>query len=244
MKLANPLRFLALAAVLCSSIAAQADTLTYVTPTGSKDGAGDLVNARATFTTGTDAITIVLSNLFSNPTDVGQNLSDLFFTVSTGQKTGTVSSSSGLERTIADDGSFTVGSTVDAGWVLSTSGSGLLLDVLAGTGHAGPAHTLIGPAGGATYTNANGSIAGNGPHNPFLFGSITFNLSVAGVTAGSSISSATFSFGTTAGDNVTGTRGPNPVPEPATWAIAAAMSLAGVFYYGRKQLVKVRPAGV
>jgi hypothetical protein len=65
------------------------------------------------------------------------------------------------------------------------------------------------------YSNANGSIAGNDPHNPFLTGTATFDLAVLGLTEASTITSAIFSFGTTEGNDVPGTR----VPEPSTGPI-------------------------
>ena len=236
MKLANPLRFLTLAAVLCGSIAAQADTVTFVTPTGSTTGGGP-VNASATFTTAANAITIVLKNLQANPTDVAQNISDLFFSVSTGQTVATVASTAGVLRTIAANGTFTDAATTAAGWGLTFGSGQFHLDDL--NGNAGPNNTLIGPSGpGNTYTNANGSIANNGPHNPFLAETVTFNLTVTGVTASTKITGATFSFGTVSGVNIVGT------PEPATWAMVVAMSIAGLCFYGRKQLVKVRAAGI
>ena len=172
---------------------------------------------------GVGTVTILLANNQTGEKDVGQNLSDLFFTISTGQKSGTLSSSSGLERTVASNKSFTDGSTVAAGWVLSTSGASLHLDVLSGAGHAGPAHTILGPPTGNSYPNAVGSIAGNGPHNPFLAESATFVINVTGITAASTISAVTFSFGTTDGsDEINGI----PVPEPTTIALVALGGLA------------------
>jgi hypothetical protein len=185
------------------------------------------VSVSATFTTLSDEVRITIVNSQANPTSSIQNLSDLSFLLSTGQNSGSILSSSGIPRTVAADGTFTDGGAVSTGWALSPNGSQLKLDVL-GTA-IGPAHTLIGPPGaGNTYSNANGSIAGNVPHNPFLAGPITFDLLVLGVTPLSTISIVDFSFGTTAGNDVRGT--PTPVPEPATlflWgATAAGLGLA------------------
>jgi hypothetical protein len=90
------------------------------------------------------------------------------------------------------------------------------LDVLA-AGGAGPAHLIIGPPdGGNTYSAANGSIAGNGPHNPFLSESATFTITGTGITADTTITSATFSFGTTAGVTVDGVVAS---PEPSSFVL-------------------------
>ncbi len=210
-------------AVLVVTIMANGSAITYVTPNGSTDAASEAVSAQADFTTGNGTVTILLQNLQVNPISVGQALSDLFFTIDTGQTSGTLIHSSGMERTIAVGGSFTDGGTVGTGWSLSTSivdsNTGLLLDVL-GTAIA-PAHTIIGPPDGSNvYSNANSSIAGNGSNNPFLALSASFTLSVPGVTADSIVNSAVFSFGTTEGDYVTGYPG-NDVPEPATLTLLA-----------------------
>jgi hypothetical protein len=210
-------------ALLVASVAG-ATSITYSTPSGSTQG-GLPVSATATFVTGTDSLTITLTNLQANPTGVIQNLSDLAFVLSGGQTSGTLISSSGLERDVAANGTFTDGSTVATGWELET-GSGLRLHVL-GTA-IGPAHTIIGgPDGSNVYSNANGSIAGNDPHNPFLAGTVTFNLSVLGVTAESTVTSATFSFGTTEGNNTPGDCGDciPRVPEPD---VATLFVLSGV----------------
>ncbi len=212
---------------------AHADTVTFDTPPGSTTSGGP-VDATATFTTGNGTLSITLTDLQANPTDVAQLLSDLSFTLSNGATTGTISSSSGQEITVSGNGTFTIGSTVDTGWTLNSTATGLQLDVL-GT-PTGPSHLIIGPPDGSNvYSNANGSIAGNGPHNPFLNGSATFLLDIAGVTADTTIDSATFSFGTTEGaDLVPGTPG-TPVPEPTSLALLAA-GLLSVVFLRRKRL--------
>ena len=63
---------------------------------------------------------------------------------------------------------------------------------------AGPDQTIIGGSGTGTYANANGSIAGNNPHNPFLVGTVTFTVVVPGVTVNSTFSNVVIQFGTTA----------------------------------------------
>jgi hypothetical protein len=176
-------------------------------------------------------VTIALQNLIVNQKDVAQNVSGLFFKLSTGQSSGSVVSDSGTERTVAGDGTFTNGGSASSGWGLSyVSGSGSAtgfhLDGL--NGSSTPAHTLLGaPDGSNVYSNANKSIAGNGPHNPFLSGILTLQLAIAGVTSSSNISQVTLGFGTTSGDNVPLIAQQTGVPEPGTMTLAA-VGLAAV----------------
>ena len=209
------LKYGLLVGLIAAAVSAHASII-FETPPGSTAG-GQPVDARATFSFGTNSLQIVLQNLEANPTSVIQAISDLEFTLSLGASSGSLSSSSGQEITIASGGTYTLGSTVSTGWGLTANGAGsFTLDVL-GTATA-PAHLIIGPPDGSNvYSNANGSIAGNGPHNPFLDLSATFNLSIPGVTAGTTITGVNFSFGTTEGTTVPGTQLlAESVPEPAT----------------------------
>lgn len=202
-----------------------ANSYLFGTPGGSTIG-GQPVDATALFTTGAGTLTITLTDLQANPTDVSQTISDLDFVLSTGAKTGTLSSSSGQVVTVNGDGTYSIGSTGPTGWGLNNNVSGgLQLDAL---GYIGPAGLIIGPPGlGGKYTDANGSIAGNGPHNPFINQSATFTIAIAGVTSSTAITGATFSFGTTAGtDNLAAA--PVPTPEPT----ALGLGLLGLLALG------------
>ena len=209
--------------VLGCAAVSQATTITYITPAGSTAG-GHPVNASATLTTGAGTLSITFTDLEPNPTSVVQTISDLDFVLSDGAVTGTLSSSSGQEITIDNSGAFTLGSTGSTGWGLNNNVSGgLQLDAL---GFIGPANLIIGPPAG-TYSNGNGSIDGNGPHNPFLNQTATFDLSIPGVNAETRITSATFSFGTTAGVNVSGVVA---TPEPSAVVLVLCGGLAlGMF---------------
>jgi hypothetical protein len=208
---------------------ANASFISYDTPAGSSVGAGP-VNAQATFTTAAGSITILLQDLQVNPTNVGQLVSDLSFTLSTGENSGTLGHNGGTNRTVAGDGSFTDGLLVLTGWALSTDGGGLELSVI-GT-PAAPTHLIIGPPDGSNlYSNADTTIAGNGSNNPFLGESASFFLAVPGVTADSIVVSATFSFGTTAGVDVPGVQG-SEVPEPAALSVLA---MGGLVLFRRRR---------
>ena len=207
-------------------VCAQAGNVTYITPSGSSV-AGGPVDATAVFSISNGMIDVTLSNLLVNPTDVGQLLSDLSFTLGNGGSLSgaSLSSSLGTEVTVNADGSFTAGPSVSSGWGFKTGGATTAtLDVL-GTSTA-PSHLIIGPPGTTGYSNANGSIAGNKPHNPFLNGSATFVITGPDITSSTTITSVTFSFGTTEGAATVGGV-PRAVPEPSA-ALFLGLGILGL----------------
>jgi len=214
----------------CLALSASAATITYSTATGATTGGG-AVSATATFTTGDGTLDITLQNLLANPGNIAQVISDLEFTLSGGQTTGTLTSSSGTTIFVNSDHSTTPGTTGPTGWGLNQNvAGGLQLDAL---GFVGPAGLLIGPG---PYTDANASIAGNGPHNPFIDQTATFSLSIAGVTADSTVTSATFSFGTTEGAELVPGFPPEggPVPDGGMTVTLLGVAFTGLALVRRK----------
>lgn len=176
------------------------------------------VSAQATFTTGDGFITITLANTLADPRSAGQLLSGLAFTVSEGENTGTLGANSANLRRVQRGGAFTDLGPGGTGWALADNfNGGLFLCVLCtDLGALGPSHLIIGPpAGSGTYASANASIGGNRPHNPFDAGTATFLVNVPGVTANSSITTATFFFSTAEGVSVGGTCSSGGVGGPA-----------------------------
>lgn len=230
-----PARRLLLAGVTFSLVASAAS---FTTPIGSTDPANETVSATANITTSNGQVTI---DLFNNLTasqviSAGQNLSDLSFTLSGTFATGLVSTTNrtytGTFIDVGTNGAVTaVASPTLNGWAFSNIGSVFLLEDL-GT-LAGPAQTIIGGTAGSStaYSNAGGSIDSNGPHNPFIQGVAHFTLNIAGVTANTSVTAATFSFGTDLGDNIPGT--PSSVPEPISSALVGT-GLISLFFLRRR----------
>jgi hypothetical protein len=112
--------FVLIAALGCGS-AALASTITFI-GTGTSTG-GDSENSSALIVTGAGTISVTLNNLLSNPTDVAQNLSDLFLTLSNGATTGTLTTSRGTELTVNSNGTYSVGSSM---WCLCASSSSVV----------------------------------------------------------------------------------------------------------------------
>lgn len=211
----------------------RADSFVFLTPSGSKDSKGDPVDAKAVFTTSNGSLHVELTNLLVNQKDVGQNISDISWHVARGLSSGTLTSSSGQERKVATGGTFTNGSMVSTGWAL-TPGSTWELTGLTGAAKT-PAHTILGSPSGSKYSNGNGSIDGNKAHNPFLVGTVSFDISISGLTARDKIDTAMFSFGTTPCDF-----GPGPLhenPEPSALLLFGGM-LGGVGAFGYRRYAR------
>src|ERR1044072_5738184 len=179
-------------------------------------------NVTGTIVAGNGTVTITLNNNLTNAQVVSviQNVSGVYFQVS-GYNGGAVSlSASNSTQSTNIDGSgnaVLAGAVNPTGWAGGHSGNVITACVICAFGissPAGPDQTLIGGTGSGAYANANGSIAGNDPHNPFLVGTLTFTLVVLGVTVGSTFSNVVIQFGTEAT--------PPPVtnvPEPASMVL-------------------------
>ncbi|MCC7085868.1 MAG: hypothetical protein IT427_12775 [Pirellulales bacterium] len=217
-------------AVCCSARSVFGLTIQYQTVPGSTIG-GEPVDARATFTTSTDTIAVKIENFQADPISPKSVVYDVLFNVSTGQNTGTITSTTGIERTIISGGTYTdTGLVSNTDWGLFTSGANLHLDRLAAPGQK--KHGVIGPpnAGTNKYDAAGGALTG-GPHNPFWGGSADFVLNVPGVTANSSITAISFSFDTSAGNDVPA----QLVPEPAGVVLGSLGLICLTYRHGRRR---------
>jgi hypothetical protein len=203
--------------------------VTFVTPTGASAGGGP-VDAEAVFTTGAGTLSVTLTNLQANPTDVTQAISDLSFTVSSDSNLASSSSNNPTVNLIDILNHVGVpAGTGPAGFAYSsTTTTGLFEQIGSGTG---PAQLIIGPG---PYTNANGSINNNNAHNPFINQTVTWTVSAPGVSDSTTITAATFSFGTTLGNNIPGIS----VPEPTTGVLMAI----GMGAFGLVHVVRRRKA--
>src|ERR1043166_6525374 len=203
--------------VLASHVTAKADPISVCTGPGCST-----TNVSGTIVAGNGTVTITLNNNLTNAQVVSviQNISGVYFQVS-GYTLGAVSlSGSNSTQSTNIDGSgnaVLAGAVNPTGWGAGHSGNLITVCVVCAFGvssSAGPDQTIIGGTGSGAYANANGSIAGNGPHNPFLAGTVTFTVVVPGVTVNSTFSNGVIQFGTTATPPQT-----QEVPEPASMVL-------------------------
>lgn len=205
-------------ATMFGASAAQAASITYTGSASTSDGA---VSASAAFVTSAGSIQITLTNLLSASSIVspGQALSDISFTLSNLPGTLGATSASGQLGNIAGN-TVTYVAGAPTRWLgaggqgsFSIVGSTITLEAIGG----GQPDQMILPfvANGGTYPNANGGVDN---FNPSVIGPAIFTLNLSGVTANTTITSATFSFGTAPDTFVPGTPGTPqpPVPEPSS----------------------------
>lgn len=219
--------------------AARASTWFLDTPAGANNN-GEAVAANATITTGAGTVTISLNNVESTVYDIGQVLTGLSFTLSSGNGTGAVLSSSADVVKISSNGSITnlgtnpifgavtIEESQYSGWTLST---GLSLDLSV----FGSGQPNFGVLNATQSSGWNNSITGNNPHNPFSRGTVTFVMSVASVTSATDVTSGIFQFGTNqnGGHVVSIADGLSPVPEPTSLVMWGLAGLAAIGYGGR-----------
>jgi hypothetical protein len=215
------LTLMALSSAAMVAASANANTITVQTPAGATTSGP--VSASATFTTAGNTLTISITDSQANPTDVAQLVSDISWGFGRNiSSTGiSITSATGPGINIGSGGSTSPGTVSSTAWAVDT---GFHISALGG---GQPTGLIIGPG---PYSNANGSIAANGPHNPFYNGTATFTLNIPGLLATDVVNGVQFSFGTTAGVNIPGTS----VPDGGTTVLLLGAALSGLGLIRRK----------
>jgi hypothetical protein len=211
----GPRRWLGAVAVLITSIAvataACADTVTNWTASASNPPGGDgpvSVSAKITESTGT--LTVQLTNLEANPTGAGQELSGILITFGTSLTTQTPSITATGSLIDIGSGGTIIPVSGTPNWGSSVAGTQVCLEAAGNCAPGGkPADMIIGPPGSNNlYSNANPSIVG---HEPVIYETATFVLTISGLSATTPITAVQFQFGTGPDFHLGGTPVPGPV---------------------------------
>jgi hypothetical protein len=199
-----------LAIVVVCGLSASHATATTVSFSGTSSD-GHAVSGTAGFTLGAGTANVTLTNTTTTTHDAGELFTGLDFSL--GGLTPTLSTKTGIERTVAGSGSFTDTATAqNITWSLVSLGSGKYQLNF----NPDATDAILGPPTSGSYASANNSIDGNNGHNPFVAQTASFVLNVPGLTTTTSLSVTAFRFGT-ALDAANGTTHTDPeVPEPST----------------------------
>jgi len=171
-----------------------------------------------------DTVTVTLANTTNTTSDAAELFTGLDFRI--GGLATTLTSDTGIQRTVAGDGTYSDTLTAqDLSWsLISLGGGNYQLNF-----NPNAKDAIIGPPSGGNYTAANGSIKGNAGHNPFAAQLASFELSVPGLAAGTHVEVTTFRYGTGL-EPATGTI----TPEPTTAALLFLAGVAAVFTFRRR----------
>ena len=175
----------------------------------SSDGHPVSGTAEFTLNDAVDTVTVKLTNTTATTLDAGELFTGLDFSL--GGLAPAMTSDTGIQRTVAADGTFSdTGSAQDLSWSLISLGSGnYQLNF-----NPDAKDAILGPPSGGNYSGATNSIKGNGGHNPFAALMAVFELSVPQLAANTPVDVTTFRYGTEL-DPAVGTI----APEPAAWLL-------------------------
>jgi len=180
------------------------------------------VDATALFTTSAGSLTVVLTNLEVNPKSISESISGIEFQLSNTPKSAAVSSDTGQLINLSGSVATPIAGTPNR-WSAALSKGTIDLSALGG---GQPSQLIIGPG---PYTNAN---SGFTKFNPQVSKTATFGLTISGISSTTTITSATFLFGTNPDGTIVGHS--VRTPEPASIALLAS-SMVAIGLLRRKQ---------
>jgi hypothetical protein len=192
------------------------------------------LSGTADFTVTSGNINIILTNN-TNTQNLAQLLSDLSFSVGGATVANTSVTPTG-SPILCSDGGCVSGGTINH-WNYSATDGSFLLTGLHGLGNSTPQDfrsLIIGPVDLTTYCKPGcpDGIA-NVNNQPYIYNTATFNLAVAGLAAGSTVTNVAFSFGT-GPETVVGV----PIPA-AAWLFGSG--LLGLIGIARRRITGANP---
>jgi len=217
------LTFLTVLAIGSNAFAAFID---FQTPAGATSD-GEFVHADLQITTSKSQITVLLTNLQSDTHSLWQEVSGIEFTLSNGPHLASLTSSSTIDRTVHQNGTWSDASSgTPTGWSMSNLLSNQEIQLKSPGDMKYIKYSLIGSPNPANnrYTTQEGIWMGP---------QASFTLSCTGVTANTIVTGAIFNFGkTTEIAGVGGGFATVPLPEPASLSL---LSLTAIPLLGRRR---------
>lgn len=219
---------IAVALMIALAGVANADQVFMTSPGAVNPLTGQSVSATADFSLSGNTLNLTLSNTTVSIVSAGQLLTGLTFTLSDGSSVSLTGQSGDLVQ-VNSDKTFTDLGTTALSWGFGSTATNVFEICMICTGGvtspATPSEGIIGPVSAdGKYDKANSSIAGNGPHNPYVNGTATYTFSVpSNVT----VSDVSFAFGTTPGATVS-------TPEPAS-ILLLGIGLVGLPLLARRR---------
>ncbi|HMD53176.1 MAG TPA: PEP-CTERM sorting domain-containing protein [Phycisphaerae bacterium] len=210
-----------------SAGSAMATMETFQITNGNVGDGSNLANASITFNTSANQVQITLNNT-SNTHAAGELLYGVTFTISGVTSAPSIAGLSGQQET-GDSSSYSYGSVSSNSSLSSPWTTSINTGVYSLTGSSADDLVISAPqASGNPYPSANPSVFN---HTPWLATGATFTLGVSGVSASSTISDATFEFGSS-GSSAQLPASQMPTPEPATLGL---MTVGGIALLMKKR---------
>jgi hypothetical protein len=187
------------------------------------DKDGRVVSSTADFTASGDVLTVKITNTTPVTLGVHDLLTGIDFSLN--GLTPTLTSVTGLLRSIGVDGAFSDGTSAqNLSWSLkSLGGDAWRLD-----SHPDAEHAIVGPASSGSYAGVSRSVRGNPGHNPLAAEVVIATLNVPGLssTALPFVTVRRFGFSASANNTITPS-GPLEIPEPSTWSMFILLMVVG-----------------
>jgi hypothetical protein len=219
-----------LGSLVAAVLAAGASTVSAGVFTASSGGLSAAADITSVYNVGpnTSTITLVLTNNTATK-DAGGMLTGVLFPNSNSFSTAMITSQVGTLYDIGGDGSATAaGTNPNRSFETRDGGNELDWKPSPDSGIVGPVADTFDSGGHPTHlAGLNSSIAGNGPHNPIVYHTATYSLTVPGNYSLGNNAMVVFSFGTGGGNGITITGGcgvdcgTGSVPEPASLGLLA-----------------------